>query len=79
VPPAIEAKRPLVVQCHGSIGQIADHDPIAGKATENLLVRLIERDVLAVGAARSAEMLRLCTRPGRRRRFLNRRTRASAA
>ena len=47
VPPAIEAKRPLVVQCHGSIGQIADHDPIVGEATENLLMRLIERDVLA--------------------------------
>ena len=47
VPPAIEATRPLVVQCHGSIGQIADHDPIAADATENLFVRLIERDVLS--------------------------------
>jgi hypothetical protein len=30
VPPAIQAARPLVVQCHGSVGQIAVHDPIAG-------------------------------------------------
>jgi glycosyltransferase involved in cell wall biosynthesis len=47
IPPAIQATRPLVVQCHGSIGQIADHDPMASEATENILVRLIERDVLS--------------------------------
>lgn len=46
VPPAIEADRPLVVQCHGSIGQIAVHDPIAGAETEGVLVRLIEQVVL---------------------------------
>jgi len=48
VPPAIEATRPLIVQCHGSIGQIADHDPIAGEECDNLFARLIERSVLSV-------------------------------
>ena len=48
VPPAIEATRPLVVQCHGSIGQIADHDPVVGEETDNLLVRLIEKTALSV-------------------------------
>jgi glycosyltransferase involved in cell wall biosynthesis len=48
VPPAVQAVRPLVVQCHGSIGQIAVHDPIAGEETQNLLTRLIERAALAV-------------------------------
>lgn len=50
VPPAVEATRPLVVQCHGSIGQIADYDPLAENATENILVRLIESDLLATAA-----------------------------
>jgi glycosyltransferase involved in cell wall biosynthesis len=48
VPPAVEAVRPLIVQCHGSIGQIAIHDPMAGEETQSLLVRLIERAALAV-------------------------------
>jgi glycosyltransferase involved in cell wall biosynthesis len=47
IPPAVQAILPLVVQCHGSIGQIADHDPNADATTENLFVRLIERDVLS--------------------------------
>jgi hypothetical protein len=47
VPPAVEAKRPLVVQCHGSVGQIADHDPISGEETEHRMVQLIERAVMA--------------------------------
>ena len=51
VPPALEARRPLIIQCHGSIGQIADHDPVAGEETENLIVRLIERGVLSVASA----------------------------
>src|SRR6266536_4220905 len=53
VPPAIEATRPLVVQCHGSVGQIAVYDPIAGEETQNLLLRLIERAALA--AAQSVQ------------------------
>lgn len=48
VTPAIEATRPLIVQCHGSIGQIADHDPIAGQESDNLLVRLIEKSVFSI-------------------------------
>jgi glycosyltransferase involved in cell wall biosynthesis len=48
VPPAMEATRPLVVQCHGSVGQIADHDPIAGQEAENLTIRLVEKSALAV-------------------------------
>lgn len=47
VPPAIESSLPLVVQAHGSIGQIADHDPIAGQASDETLARLIERSVLS--------------------------------
>lgn len=47
VPPAIEAKRPLVVQCHGSVGQIGQHDPIAGEETQDILTRLLEAAVLA--------------------------------
>src|SRR5262249_27112616 len=57
VPPAIEATRPLVVQCHGSIGQIAVHDPIAGEETQSLLVRLIERAALA-----GAQWVQTCSR-----------------
>jgi glycosyltransferase involved in cell wall biosynthesis len=47
VPPAVEAVRPLIVQCHGSIGQIAGYDPIRGEDTQNMVIRLIERSILA--------------------------------
>jgi hypothetical protein len=47
VPAAVQAARPLVVQCHGSIGQIAEHDPLAGEETQGALVQLIERGILA--------------------------------
>lgn len=46
IPSAIEGGRPLVVHCHGSLGQIAVHDPIRESETEGLLVRLLERAVL---------------------------------
>jgi glycosyltransferase involved in cell wall biosynthesis len=39
---------PLFVQCHGSIGQIADHDPVAGQAADELLARLLERGLLSI-------------------------------
>jgi len=45
--PAIEAKRPLVVQCHGSIGQIAQHDAMAGEETQDALIRLLESAILS--------------------------------
>jgi glycosyltransferase involved in cell wall biosynthesis len=51
VPLAVEATRPLIVQCHGSIGQIAVHDPIAGEETQSLVVRLIERAALAAAGS----------------------------
>jgi glycosyltransferase involved in cell wall biosynthesis len=47
VPVALDAARPLVVQCHGSIGQIAEHDPIIGEETQSVLTRLLEGGVLA--------------------------------
>lgn len=47
VPPAVEVTRPLVVQCHGSVGQIANHDPVVGEAMDNMLAQLIERQVLS--------------------------------
>jgi glycosyltransferase involved in cell wall biosynthesis len=51
VPPAVQAARPLVVQCHGSVGQIAVHGGIAGEETESLLTRLIERAAIAVAGS----------------------------
>ena len=54
---AVEAARPLVVQCHGSIGQIAVHDPIAGEETRGLLTRLLERAALgALGQIEASVM-----------------------
>jgi glycosyltransferase involved in cell wall biosynthesis len=47
IPPAVEADRPLVVQCHGSIGQVAMHDPIVGEETRDMLEQLLERSVMA--------------------------------
>ncbi|MCP4309298.1 MAG: glycosyltransferase family 4 protein [bacterium] len=53
VPFVVEATRPTIVQCHGSVGQIAVHDPIAGHGAESLLSRLIERAV--IGAASNVQ------------------------
>ena len=47
VAPAIAANRPLVVQGHGSVGQISVHDPLSGEEIQNALCRLIERAILA--------------------------------
>jgi glycosyltransferase involved in cell wall biosynthesis len=52
VPAVICGKQPTVVQTHGSIGQIALHDPIIGEAAENILVRLIE----TLGLQRATEV-----------------------
>jgi len=43
VPVAITATRPHVVQCHGSIGQISLHDPVAEDEACSITTRLIER------------------------------------
>ena len=48
VPPAVEASRPLVVQCHGSVGQISVHDPVEGEESHSVATRLLERACLAV-------------------------------
>ena len=47
VPPAVDTARPLLVQCHGSIGQIAAHDPINGEQTQDVLTRLLETAIMA--------------------------------
>lgn len=48
-PWAIANERPpTVVQCHASMGQIDDHDPQSGSELHGHLLRLIERDCLAL-------------------------------
>jgi glycosyltransferase involved in cell wall biosynthesis len=47
VPPALDRTRPVLVQCHGSVAQIAQHDPIAGEESQSALIRLLERGILA--------------------------------
>jgi glycosyltransferase involved in cell wall biosynthesis len=42
---------PVVVQLHGSVGQIDYHDPKAGNELLGILARLIESDVLALSDA----------------------------
>src|SRR4051794_15762441 len=46
VPPTIDLVRPVVAVCHGSLGQLADHDPMLGRETEGILIRLIESSAL---------------------------------
>lgn len=53
VPPAVEASRPLVVQCHGSAGQIAVHDPVAGEESCSIATCLLER--ACIGAAQCVQ------------------------
>lgn len=47
VPAATEAAKPLIVQCHGSVGQISGHDPLAGEETQGAITRLLEGAVLS--------------------------------
>ena len=47
IPPALEGARPLVVQCHGSVGQVTLHDPIAGEETQGVFTRLLEGVILS--------------------------------
>jgi glycosyltransferase involved in cell wall biosynthesis len=51
VPPAIEAKTPLIIQAHGSAGQIADHDPLEGEEVQGALERLTERSTLSLATS----------------------------
>jgi glycosyltransferase involved in cell wall biosynthesis len=48
LPPAIEASRPLIVQCHGSAGQISVYDPVEGEESCSITTRLLERSCMAV-------------------------------
>jgi len=51
VPPAIESTRPLIIQCHGSVGQISLYDPIEGEELQGILTRLIEKTVMPMATA----------------------------
>ena len=51
VPAAVESTRPLVVQAHGSIGQISAHDRIVGEEIQGMLTRLIEKTVMSLATA----------------------------
>lgn len=46
-PAAVEAKKPLVIQTHGSVGQITTHDPLGGEEVQGALIRLIESALLS--------------------------------
>ena len=48
VPPIIDGRRPLIVQCHGSVGQIFVHDPAEGQETESAFARLMERSLFSM-------------------------------
>lgn len=46
VPAVIEQRMPYIVQCHGSMGQIAGHDTQEGAELEEALVQLVEPQLL---------------------------------
>jgi glycosyltransferase involved in cell wall biosynthesis len=46
VPPAISCSVPVVVQLHGSLGQVSVHDPMRGEETGASITRLLESGVL---------------------------------
>lgn len=46
VPAVLAQSMPYVVQCHGSMGQIADHDPQHGQELEEAMPQLIEPPLL---------------------------------
>jgi glycosyltransferase involved in cell wall biosynthesis len=48
VPPIIDGGTPVIVQCHGSVGQISVHDPFEGQQVESAFVRLLERSLLSM-------------------------------
>lgn len=56
VPPVVEASLPVLLQFHGSAGQIAVHDCIEGEEIDGKLIRMIER-----AAAGSATGLQTCS------------------
>ena len=52
LPAALAGVLPVVVQAHGSIGQIDQHDPIDGEEAQGVLTRLIE----AAGMSRATQV-----------------------
>jgi len=46
-PPVMDATCPVVVQCHGSVGQMVAHDPVIGNDAQNVAVRLLESAILS--------------------------------
>jgi len=51
VPPLLEGSIPVVVQAHGSVGQIGEHDPLQGEEAQNILTRMLEVDAMRRAAA----------------------------
>src|SRR6185437_13681717 len=47
LPPALDGVLPLVTQCHGSMGQIARHDPMIGEGIQSVVIQALEGAVLA--------------------------------
>ncbi|MCA3693459.1 glycosyltransferase family 4 protein [Aquidulcibacter sp.] len=60
VPPILEAKIPVVMQMHGSIGQIHSYDPNTGEELAGLMALAIETEV-----ARAATMIQTHSRANR--------------
>lgn len=46
VPWLVRGSKPVVVQMHGSCGQIGQYDPVAGEELQGMLFRMIERQLL---------------------------------
>lgn len=61
VPAVVEQRMPYIVQCHGSLGQIAEHDPQVGGELAEAFVQLIEPLLL-----RSAHRIQTSTVANRR-------------
>ncbi len=47
LPWVLSAKSPVLVQLHGSCGQIADREPVSGREGEGAMTLLLERSVLS--------------------------------
>jgi len=55
VPAVLDQSVPYVVQCHGSMGQVAQHDPQRGQELEASVIQMLEPQLLA--AAHSVQSL----------------------
>ena len=50
-PAVLDGSVPAIVQCHGSMAQIAIHDPAPGRDAEGMLLQLVEPQVLGLALA----------------------------